>query len=306
MRNFLFGLPLALLGTFALTACPSAPTTTSSVTVTGPASQKLKIGAPTAFTAVAQDSTGGALSGKTITWTSSDPSVASVDATGKVTAQRFGTVTISASTEGKTGVSAVLVTYGLQLNMGTLNTSEKYVNYTSGFKDANGQTVGQTPSDVPSATVTKPDSSTFTVPVSGDFNYSQAEKIGSFPSGVYTASFTKDGEVYTDQYSFDASRLIPNFTVTSFTATTTTASVQWPSVPGAIAYDAYLVNETKNETVNFSTRRVDAPTTTISWTGLSLPKGNIIRVYVSAANYAFPNVGLLYDQSEASLTAVVP
>jgi hypothetical protein len=303
MRNLLYGSTLALFGAFVLTACPSTPATptTSSVTVTGPASQKLKIGSPTTFTAVAQDSTGTTLTGKTITWTSSDPTVASVDATGRVTAQRFGTVTISAAADGKTGSSAVLVTYGLQFNMGTLNTSEKFVKYTAAFKDANGQSVSGTPS----ATVTKPDSSTFTVALSPDFNFSNAEKIATFPSGVYTASYTKDGEVYTDQYTFDANRTLPTFTVTSFTTTTTTASVQWPSVPGAVAYDAYLFNETTSARVG-PVNRVDGSTTVTSWTGLILPKGNTIRVYVSATNYAYPNVGVLYDESTASLGAVVP
>ena len=48
-------------------------------------------------------------SGCTIRWTSSDPSIATVDATGAIRALRRGEVTITATTEGKTGSARLRV-----------------------------------------------------------------------------------------------------------------------------------------------------------------------------------------------------
>ena len=46
---------------------------------------------------------------KTVNWSSSDPSVASVDAGGKVTAVKEGSATITAKSGGKTATCAVTV-----------------------------------------------------------------------------------------------------------------------------------------------------------------------------------------------------
>ena len=102
-----------------LTACPSPPPVLSSVTVTAPSSNTLKINEAVQFSAVAKDDSNAVMTGKTFTWVSSDPNVASVDADGKVTAKRFGTVKITASIEGKSGESATQTTYGLEAIGGT-------------------------------------------------------------------------------------------------------------------------------------------------------------------------------------------
>ncbi len=61
------------------------------------------------LTATAYDAAGKALTGRLITWTSSDPTVATVDATGAVQAVAAGNATISATSEGRTGVAGVTV-----------------------------------------------------------------------------------------------------------------------------------------------------------------------------------------------------
>jgi Bacterial Ig-like domain (group 2) len=99
-------------------ACGGGGTTTptvSSVLVNGPAAATLKINEGTAFTAVAKDSSGTALTGKAFTWASSDTNIATVDTGGIVTAKRIGTVKISATTESVTGEGAVQKTYGLEI-----------------------------------------------------------------------------------------------------------------------------------------------------------------------------------------------
>jgi uncharacterized protein YjdB len=61
------------------------------------------------LTAVAKDAQGGTLSGRTFAWVTSDPSRATISSTGLVTGVTPGTVTITASAEGKTGSASITV-----------------------------------------------------------------------------------------------------------------------------------------------------------------------------------------------------
>jgi Tol biopolymer transport system component len=63
--------------------------------------------------ATMRDRNGAVLVGRSVTWSSSDVSVATVDASGRVTAVASGDVTISATSEGVTGVADVSVSYVL-------------------------------------------------------------------------------------------------------------------------------------------------------------------------------------------------
>ena len=63
------------------------------------------IGQKARLTATPKDASGGVLTGRTITWTSGNPTVASVSAAGLVTAISAGTATISASTGGVSGTA---------------------------------------------------------------------------------------------------------------------------------------------------------------------------------------------------------
>ena len=82
----------------------------ATVTVT-PSTQTVIIGATTpAFTATTKDGSGNVLTGRTVTWTSSDPGTATIDAnTGVATGVGAGTVTITATSEGKTGTAQLTV-----------------------------------------------------------------------------------------------------------------------------------------------------------------------------------------------------
>ncbi len=70
---------------------------------------ELEIGSSLPVTLDVRDQSGVALSGRTATWTSSAPGVASVNASGTVTALAAGTTTITATVEGKTGSTPILV-----------------------------------------------------------------------------------------------------------------------------------------------------------------------------------------------------
>lgn len=82
----------------------------ASVAVT-PASASVLVGATLQLTGAPLDAGGNPLSGRVVTWSSSNPAIASVNATGLVTAVAGGgPVTITATSEGKSGTSAITVT----------------------------------------------------------------------------------------------------------------------------------------------------------------------------------------------------
>ena len=102
------------LGTATITAIAEGKTGGANLTVAtktvasvvvSPNPASAAIGQKARLTATAKDASGGVLIGRTITWTSSNPAVASVSANGLVTAISVGTATISATTAGVSGTS---------------------------------------------------------------------------------------------------------------------------------------------------------------------------------------------------------
>src|SRR6266480_4562939 len=81
----------------------------ASVTLS-PAVAAMLVGATAQLTATPQDSGGTALPGRTVTWSSSAPTVATVNPNGLVTAVTVGSATITANSEGKNGTAAITVT----------------------------------------------------------------------------------------------------------------------------------------------------------------------------------------------------
>jgi len=77
--------------------------------VVSPAAAALPVGGTVQLTAVPQSNTGTPLPDRPVTWSTSSPVIATVSATGLVTAQGIGSATISASSEGKTGTATITV-----------------------------------------------------------------------------------------------------------------------------------------------------------------------------------------------------
>lgn len=75
-----------------------------------PATVSMRIGVTTPLQAQTLDAEGATLTGRTVTWASGNPSVATVSAQGVVTAVAVGAATITATSEGKVGQAAVTVT----------------------------------------------------------------------------------------------------------------------------------------------------------------------------------------------------
>jgi len=91
----------------AVTDVTVEPVATVSV---APTSATLRMGTTVQLTATLRDSGGNVLTGRSITWISAVPSVATVSATGLVSGVAAGGATITATSEGKSGTAAVTVT----------------------------------------------------------------------------------------------------------------------------------------------------------------------------------------------------
>lgn len=92
-------------GTSAITV---QPIPVASVTVS-PGTASLAIGGTQQMSATTLDATGNQLTGRIVTWSSSDGTKASVSTTGMVTGVAVGSVTVTATSEGKSGTAAITV-----------------------------------------------------------------------------------------------------------------------------------------------------------------------------------------------------
>jgi probable HAF family extracellular repeat protein len=108
-------LPFMVAGLLTLSSCggdgggPSAPVSVASVTVS-PGQFTMVLGQnPVQFLVVARDASGNELSNRVVTWSMSNSAVATVSATGVVTAVGAGSVAITATSEGQAGSAALLV-----------------------------------------------------------------------------------------------------------------------------------------------------------------------------------------------------
>ncbi|MGQ0650332.1 MAG: Ig-like domain-containing protein [Gemmatimonadaceae bacterium] len=87
---------------------PPAPVKVATVLVTAPATQ-LEVGSTVLFGVTLRDSRGNALTGRPVVWSSSSPTVATVDGGGIVTGVGAGQATITATVEGVTGSAQITV-----------------------------------------------------------------------------------------------------------------------------------------------------------------------------------------------------
>ena len=85
------------------------PAAVASVDLTPP-SATVQVGQTVQLTAIPRDANGNALSDRTVTWTSSNTSVAAVSPTGLVTGLVAGSATITATSEGKSRIASITVT----------------------------------------------------------------------------------------------------------------------------------------------------------------------------------------------------
>lgn len=207
------------LGTATITATSEGKTGTATVTVApaavgsvtvSPATASVIVGQTTNLTATVKDANGAVLTGRTVTWTSSNTAIATVSATGVATGVAVGSATITATSEGKSGTAAVTV---VPVPVGSVTVSPATANVTQGLttqltatvKDVNGvvltdRVVTWTSSDATKATV------------------SSTGLVTGVAAGVVTITATSEGK----SGSATVTVLAP---VASVTVTPTTVSV---------------------------------------------------------------------------------
>jgi hypothetical protein len=91
-----------------------------SVTVT-PANHTLGVGGSVQLTAAVRDVNGGTLNNRTVTWTSADAGIASVDGNGLVRGVAAGSAVITAASEGVTGTAQILVSASAAVVIGSVS-----------------------------------------------------------------------------------------------------------------------------------------------------------------------------------------
>ena len=97
------------LKTDTATVAVTCPVPVASVSVT-PATATVPVGQTLQLSATPQDANGSPLSGRTIAWSSDNTTVATVSASGLVTAKVAGSAKITATSEGQSGTSSLTVT----------------------------------------------------------------------------------------------------------------------------------------------------------------------------------------------------
>jgi len=106
-------------GSATITATSEGKTGGAAVTVTqvpvasvavSPATASMLVGQTVQLTATPKDASGTTLSGRVVSWASSNTSVATVSSSGLVTGKAAGSATITATSEGKSGSAGVTVT----------------------------------------------------------------------------------------------------------------------------------------------------------------------------------------------------
>src|SRR5688500_8208078 len=113
-------LSVVCLGALELSSCggggdrttspgPLVPVSVASVTVT-PVSLAMRVGESRPLIAIARDQAGSPLTGRVVTWSTTEPTVATVSLNGDVTGTGAGSATIRATSEGKIGSAAISVT----------------------------------------------------------------------------------------------------------------------------------------------------------------------------------------------------
>src|SRR5437763_1492493 len=217
-RRFLRLIALAALAVAAgVVACERAttpiepPAAVASVDLTPP-SATVQVGQTVQLTAIPRDANGAALSGRVVTWSSSNTSVASVSPTGLVTGVVAGSATITATSEGKSGTASITVT---NVPVATVDVTPptatvqagQTVQLTATPRDANGAALS-------GRTVTWSSSNTAVATVNS------AGLVAGVTPGAATITATSEGK------SGTASITVTNVPVASVDVTPPTATVQ--------------------------------------------------------------------------------
>jgi Bacterial Ig-like domain (group 2) len=284
---------------------PNTPTLTATqpdnVVLNTPANfnGKLITNKPVQFTAQARNGTNLLTPAPTITWTSSDPSVVGVDASGLVTAKKFNTanVTITASVGSVQSTPATItMTYGMEAAAGTLNSDGLLgTTFLLRLRDANGAAIdnqqeyqisapGWNDELTARAYGLRLDSLAYTAATEGEYTIKSRiydETASSYTTYVAKAQIAAGG--------LSTPLPIPVLTTATVTGTgaTRNANLTWNTVPGATMYQVEVRELLIPKTGSIINKTFNQQTTS---TTLSIPVDFIDNAtrYYSATVTALP------------------
>jgi hypothetical protein len=274
---------LLIVPIMLFSACGDSAPSVSQVSVTG---ADIKIGDPAVtFQAVAKDSSGAALTGKTFTWNSSNPDVASVDANGLVSAKHVGTTKITATSDGITGEILSFRVYGLEVIGGVARYSDTPNVYLglyyrvllpgtaatpAGTISISGPTGWNANAALAVASTASAQAGTSTVP------------NALVESGAYTATTTVGGQSFSSSFNINKTSMLefPG-NVTPSAVSTSSITVSWVAVTDA---DRYLVGLNPNALgANKSVLKTQPLTATLTGTP-AVDISKTYRAFVQASN----------------------
>jgi uncharacterized protein YjdB len=184
-QSAVFGSPSNVASTATLV------TVVASVTVS-PATASGNVGDVAQFSATATDAAGNVLTGRTVTWSSTNTAVVTVSATGNGTAVGGGTAAIVATCEGKTGQAQITVSGPPATTVASVAVSPSAASgnvgdaaqFTATLKDANGNVITG-----PAVTWSSTSSAVVTVSTTG---YGTA--VGAGSAAIVATSQGKSGQ----------------------------------------------------------------------------------------------------------------
>jgi len=231
------------VGTATITASSDGKSGTATVTVTAapvatvtvtPATASLTVGQTTTLAAETRDANGTVLTGRQVTWSTSNASVATVSS-GVVTATGPGTATITATSEGKTGTATVNVT---AVPVATVSVSLATVSLTTGGT----QQITATPRDAQGNALARP--VTWQTGNASVATVTQAGLITAVGPGSTTVTATSEGKVGTVTVTVTApavgSVAVAPLTASLIVAATTTLVATVRDVSGAVMSNAQV------------------------------------------------------------------
>jgi len=195
-------------GSASLTVNAPAPVPVASVSVSLSASSVV-VGQSAQATATVKDASGNTLSGRVVTWESSNNGIATVSPTGGVIAVAAGSATLTATSEGVNGSATLTVTTAAPVPVATVSVSLNPSSVVAGqtgqatatLKDAGGNTLS-------GRVVTWQSSS------QGVATISSSGGISAIAAGTTTITATSEGKSGTATLTVTAASPVPVATVT--------------------------------------------------------------------------------------------
>ncbi|MGH7582243.1 MAG: Ig-like domain-containing protein [Gemmatimonadales bacterium] len=258
-----------LVVVFTVSGCgsgsPSPTNTTAVVTTVNVSLAATSIAAATTTTATAAvlDQNGATLTGRTVTWSSGSPTIATVNASGTVTGVAAGQAEIIATVEGKTGQAPVQVT---PAPVATVSVSAPSTSLVPGqttqaaatVKDAagttlTGRTVTWMTSDPSAVTVSATGLATAVLPGTATITATSEAKSGTAQLSVHAPPIAQESQGLTGYVSVLVNNNVPNdamgygfgyYSLVATLSTTETAGTQlgWGSwlIPDNATFGAPL------------------------------------------------------------------